>query len=226
MLVLSLVALVMVGCTGDDPKADSAPEMDADTDADSDSDTDADTDSDTDADADADTDADTDADPVVFTLSSPDMVPHTALPCEQQLPQAAECMFFGGDNLNPRLEWTGVPAGTVTLALLFDDVDFQPTGDPFDHWGVYDIPPTASFIEQGASGTGPTGTMPAGSQQVASYEGSCSDGNNTYRWRLVALDAALPSPASSLADIEAFAATHTLGEAVMCHCNENQCTSF
>ncbi|HHO52664.1 MAG TPA: YbhB/YbcL family Raf kinase inhibitor-like protein [Deltaproteobacteria bacterium] len=156
------------------------------------------------------------------------MIPHSALPCEQQLPQFAECGgFFGnGQNLNPRLEWAGVPAGTVTLALLFDDIDYHPGGDPYDHWGVYDIPPTVTFIEQGASGTNPPNNMPEGAQQITPYNGSCSGGNNTYRWRLIALDAASPGPPQDLAAIEAFAVKHAIAEATMCHCNENNCTSY
>ena len=63
----SLLALLLVGCSGNfwgknkDPSGNQ--DGDADTDADSDADSDADADTDTDTDADSDTDADTDTDP-------------------------------------------------------------------------------------------------------------------------------------------------------------------
>jgi phosphatidylethanolamine-binding protein (PEBP) family uncharacterized protein len=220
--------LLVVGCAGDKDGTDTGgpTDGDADTDSDADSDTDADTDADSDSDTDSDTDSDADTDTVPFTLSSPDMEPHAAGPCYQQLPQFAECGYFGGDNLNPELVWSGLPAGTVTLALVMDDVVFAPGGDPYDHWIVYDIDPSVTSIPARSSGSNPTATFPAAATQEGSYQGSCSDGGNTYRWRLVALDAALPSPPSSVEDVEAFAATHGLGLASMCHCPENDCVVY
>jgi hypothetical protein len=59
---VGLIALWLVGCSGDDKGTGDTGEADADSDADTD--TDADTDSDTDADADTDTDTDSDTGPV------------------------------------------------------------------------------------------------------------------------------------------------------------------
>ena len=224
---------VALACTGSD-KDTAAPDT---TPYEGDTDSDADADTDADADADADTDSDTDTDPTgdtsptgdttpeEFLLWSPDMVGHKTKPCQQQLPQFAECQGFGGLNLNPQLEWSGVPPGTVSLALLFDDMDFEfPAGNPADHWGVYDIPPTETMIVTGASGTNPPNSLPAGAMEISPYSGSCSNGANYYRWRLIALDAAAPGTPNNLAAIEAFAAKHALGIAEMCHCPETECT--
>jgi len=225
--ILWIVATSCDGGTTDDEGDTSDGDADTDTDTDSDTDTDADTDSDTDADTDApDTDTD-DTDPVLpMEISSPDMIAHNTMPCMQQLPQFAECMP-NGQNLNPAIEWINVPAGTVTLALVMDDIDFAPGGNPNDHWAIYNIPVVATGIDQAADGTNPTAMLPAGTEEAMSYSGSCSGGNNTYRWRLFALDASMPlGSADSIADVEAFAALHNLGMATMCHCPQGNCTTY
>jgi len=226
------VVLLLIAC-GDETDDTDTPPADGDTDTDTDTDTDADTDLDTD-DPDPDTDSDTDVDtddsdtdaPVAFAVSSPDMSAHSAAPCLQQMP-----MFFwcapDGENLNPEIEWVGVPVGTVSLALLLEDLSFAPGGNPFDHWGVYNIPASVTQIDQAASGTNPTASMPAGSMQVAPYQGSCSNGLNTYRWRLLALDSDIPAGmADSIAEIETYASTHSLGLTSMCHCPANNCLAY
>lgn len=52
-----------------------------------------------------------------------------------------------------------MPTGTKSLALQVYDPD-APTGSGFWHWAVYDIPPTATGLAQGA-GNGAS-TLPAG----------------------------------------------------------------
>ena len=164
-------------------------------------------------------DTDTDA-AGPFTLSSPDMEPHDGLPCQQQLPKFAECVAFGGDNHSPALEWSGVPSSAVSLALVLDDVAFDP---PLDHWGVYNLSPTANGLAQGASGRNPPAQLPEGSSEVRRYQGSCSDGANTYRWRLFALDAEPPDSFNRVEQVEQFAVEHAVAIATMCHCPENSC---
>jgi hypothetical protein len=95
-------------------------------------------------------------------------------------------LTFGG-NRSPQLAWTGLPAGTASLALICvdpdaptvaDDVNQEgrtvaaelPRGD-FHHWVMVDIPPTCHGVDEGACGEGvvargktePTG--PTGSRQ-------------------------------------------------------------
>jgi hypothetical protein len=92
---------------------------------------------------------------------------------------------------------------------------------------VYNIPASATQIDQAASGTNPTAAMPVGSMQVGPYQGSCSNGMNTYRWRLIALDSDIPAGmADSLAEIETYASTHSLGITTMCHCPQTDCLSY
>lgn len=54
-----------------------------------------------------------------------------------------------GGNVSPALVWSHVPAGTQSLALTMHDPD-APTGSGFWHWAVYNLPPTATGLAQGA----------------------------------------------------------------------------
>jgi len=49
-------------------------------------------------------------------------------------------------NISPPLSWTGVPEGTVSLALIVDDPD-APSG-VFVHWLVYGIPPGTTMLPE------------------------------------------------------------------------------
>ena len=79
-----------------------------------------------------------------FTLSSPDLSSGTF-----------ETKFtlngFGctGANISPALKWSNIPAGTKSLALQVRDRD-APTGSGLWHWAIYNIPPTATGLAQGA----------------------------------------------------------------------------
>jgi hypothetical protein len=64
-----------------------------------------------------------------------------------------------GQNVSPALQWRNVPAGTKSLALQVYDPD-APTGSGFWHWAVYNIPPTATGLPQGAGNA--TDRLPAG----------------------------------------------------------------
>ncbi|HEY6738853.1 MAG TPA: YbhB/YbcL family Raf kinase inhibitor-like protein [Actinopolymorphaceae bacterium] len=59
-----------------------------------------------------------------------------------------------GDNVSPPLEWSGVPEGTVELALICEDPD-APSGT-FVHWVVAGIPPD---VDGFAHGEVPSGTV-------------------------------------------------------------------
>jgi hypothetical protein len=51
-----------------------------------------------------------------------------------------------GGNISPPLEWTGVPAEAVSLALIMDDPD-APKG-LFTHWIVYALSPDTTDLER------------------------------------------------------------------------------
>ena len=51
-----------------------------------------------------------------------------------------------GDDISPPLEWSGVPKGTKSVALIVDDPDAPDPAAPkrvWVHWVLYDIPPTS-----------------------------------------------------------------------------------
>jgi Raf kinase inhibitor-like YbhB/YbcL family protein len=56
-----------------------------------------------------------------------------------------------GLNISPALAWTGAPAGTRSFAVVCEDPDVQvpPTNpQPFVHWVIYNIPPTAKGLPE------------------------------------------------------------------------------
>ena len=69
-----------------------------------------------------------------FTLSSPDLASGSF--GNKFVLKAFGCT---GENVSPALVWSGVPAGTKSLALQVHDPD-APTGAGFWHWAIYDMP--------------------------------------------------------------------------------------
>lgn len=103
-----------------------------------------------------------------------------------------------GRDQSPPLAWTGVPAGTKSLALIVDDPDAPDPAAPkmiWVHWMLYNIPPdTAGF----AAGV-PPAALPAGTReglndwQRTGYGGPCPPiGRHRYFHKLYALDTVLP----------------------------------
>jgi Raf kinase inhibitor-like YbhB/YbcL family protein len=54
-----------------------------------------------------------------------------------------------GAGVSPPLYWTGVPAGTRSLALVVEDPD-APAAQPLVHAIVWDMPPTTEQLREGA----------------------------------------------------------------------------
>ena len=134
-----------------------------------------------------------------LTLTSPTFANGTAYPAEQ----VANGFGCTGPNVSPALNWSGVPAGTVSLVLTKYDPD-APTGSGFWHWAVYNIPATATGLVRGAGNPG--GALPAGSRQLNNeggqpgFVGACppvGDGAHRYVFTLYALNSALELPAGT-----------------------------
>ncbi len=239
--------LILAACGSKNEDAaceDATCVTDTDVETDADTDTDADADTDTDADTDVtDTDPDTDVTdtdtgptlPLVFTLESPDLVSSAGHPqaaqCAWILPEIHSCQ-----GPNPELVWSGVPAGTVSLMLIFDD----PDAGFFPHWAVANADPTLTGFAGGVSGDGIVSNLPKadldgdgvddGALEILngsgskSYLGSCpGQATHIYRWRLYALDAIVPpgtfsgSATKQFGQAEDFANMHTVGMASLCH---------
>lgn len=118
---------------------------------------------------------------VTMTLQSADFAAQATLP---RAVMAADC---GGKNRTPALEWSGVPAGTKSFAIVEHDPD-APLAGGFYHWVVYDIPGTARRLTANVLPAGTkTGTSSTGQ---AEYYGPCPPPGPAHRYvfTLYALD--------------------------------------
>ncbi len=104
-----------------------------------------------------------------------------------------------GDDISPPLEWTGIPQGTKSLALISDDPD-APVGT-WVHWVMWSIPPDVSGL---AEDIPPDSQLSDGSRQGISdfrrpgYGGPCPpSGVHRYYFKIYALDTMLDLPSST-----------------------------
>lgn len=103
-----------------------------------------------------------------------------------------------GSDTSPSLTWSGVPAGTKSLALIVDDPDAPDPRAPkmtWVHWVLYNIPPTAAELPAGV----PRDALPQGTKEGINgwkrtgYGGPCPPvGRHRYFHKLYALDTVLP----------------------------------
>jgi Raf kinase inhibitor-like YbhB/YbcL family protein len=93
-----------------------------------------------------------------FNFGAPDIAPGTTIP-----------QRFAEDNkVSPRLVWSGVPAGTKSLAISVTDPDLPEEFNfprAFAHWLVFDIPVDTRELAEGASGSP---AMPASARELNS----------------------------------------------------------
>jgi len=119
----------------------------------------------------------------------------TAFAEGQSIPRRHTCQ---GQDLSVPLAWSGLPAGTRSLALIVDDPDAPDPAAPkhtWVHWVLYNIPIAATGL---AAGVGPE-ALPAGTLQGRNdwgrtgYGGPCPPiGRHRYFHKLYALDTVLP----------------------------------
>jgi hypothetical protein len=97
--------------------------------------------------------------------------------------------------ISPALSISGVPEGAKSLALIMDDPDvpraLKPAG-VYDHWVLFNIPPTARGILQG----GTAGTAGANGAGQNAYTGPCpppqyEPSEHRYFFKLYALNTLL-----------------------------------
>ncbi|WP_087648815.1 YbhB/YbcL family Raf kinase inhibitor-like protein [Caballeronia choica] len=103
-----------------------------------------------------------------------------------------------GADVSPPLAWAGVPANAKSLVLIVDDPDAPDPAAPkmtWVHWVLYNIPPTAAGLPEGAATEAlPSGTLEGTNDfQRAAYGGPCPPvGRHRYFHKLYALDTVLP----------------------------------
>ena len=126
-----------------------------------------------------------------------------------------------GKDVSPPLTWANLPHGTKELALIVDDPD-APRPEPWVHWVIYRIPPSAAGLGEGIA-QGKEVKHPAGAMQgknsggKSGYNGPMpppGHGVHRYFFRLYALDANLPPEAGIDKDhLLAAMKPHTLASA-------------
>jgi Raf kinase inhibitor-like YbhB/YbcL family protein len=118
-----------------------------------------------------------------LTLTSPAFAPGG------EIPAVHTCE---GKDLSPALEWSGLPTGTKSLALVVDDPDAPDPKAPkmtWVHWVLYDIPPGTTGLAEAVK------SLPAGTREGVNdwkrtgYGGPCPPiGRHRYFFKLHALD--------------------------------------
>jgi Raf kinase inhibitor-like YbhB/YbcL family protein len=108
-----------------------------------------------------------------------------------EIPRKYTC---DGDDLSPPLAWSGLPAGTKSLALIVDDPDAPDPKAPkmvYVHWVLYNIPVEAAGLAEAVR----PAALPPGTREGLNdwrrtgYGGPCPPiGRHRYFHKLYALD--------------------------------------
>ncbi len=122
-----------------------------------------------------------------------------------------------GKGINPQLSIKGVPPEAKSLVLFMEDPDIPTVVkknyniDVWDHWIMFDIPPTTTEILEGVK---PLGVMGKNTQGTNDYHPPCPpDKEHRYIFRVFALDKVLSLPFGSKRElIEIAIHNHVLAE--------------
>lgn len=117
------------------------------------------------------------------------------------------------ENLSPPLAWSGIPAGTQSLALIADDPD-APAGT-WVHWVLYDLPADTTALAEGMKGIGVEGVNDF---RKTGYGGPCPPWGSTHRYyfRVYALDTKLGlKPGATKRDVERAMQGHVLAQGAL-----------
>lgn len=113
------------------------------------------------------------------------MIIKTAFGNREKIPTKYTC---DGENVNPPVEISEVPAGTKSLALMFDDPD-APVG-VWVHWILFNIPADVKSIKENRVPTKAKQGM--NDSKILKYRGPCPpSGTHRYFLRIYALDCKL-----------------------------------
>jgi len=124
--------------------------------------------------------------------------------------------------ISPALQWTNVPKGTVSFALIMHDPDAHVPKAPTDitHWLVFNIPADVAQLPEAVA---PDAPLPNGALQgtnitgKAGYQGSCAGPGSPhhYTFELLALDQKLDLPQGATREqVQDAVKGHVLGSAV------------
>ena len=151
-----------------------------------------------------------------FTLTTP------AFPDGSEIP--AKYTQADPNPVSPKLEWTNVPANTVTFALIMHDPDVarMRTTEDMLHWLAFNIRGTSRELPEGVPATAqlPDGTIQAkNGGNTVGYRGPGAPApgpHHHYTWEVFALDVKLDlTPDATRADVLKAMDGHIVGKAVM-----------
>jgi Raf kinase inhibitor-like YbhB/YbcL family protein len=150
-----------------------------------------------------------------FTLTSSKLTPGEEMPAD---------FTCEGDAHSPPFEWSGVPAGPMSFAMLLVDTTIaatMPDSGMAWHHAIWDIPATATGLPEDmpttATVTTPVPCKQFNPLQCDGYLGPCANREDTYEFRLYALPVAeLTGSLTSVVGIrDAVMDANPLGEAVL-----------
>ena len=125
-----------------------------------------------------------------------------------------------GKDIAPPLQWTEVPGNAKSLVLIVDDPDAPDPEAPrmiWVHWVLYNIPPEAAGLPEGATSADlPSGTLEGlNDWKRTGYGGPCPPiGRHRYFHKLYALDTLLPDlKKPTKAAVESAMKGHVIGHA-------------
>ncbi len=122
-----------------------------------------------------------------------------------EIPRRYTCQ---GEDVSVQLAWSGIPAGTKSLALIVDDPDAPDPKAPrmtWVHWVLYNIPPSASGLKEAIKAN----ELPSGTREGLNdwkrtgYGGPCPPiGRHRYFHKLYALDTVLDLGKANKSELE------------------------
>lgn len=134
--------------------------------------------------------------------------------------------------VSPKLEWTNVPPGTVSFAIIFHDPDvaLQKKTDDVLHWMIFNIPGTATGLPGGVPAQAKLDDGSINAKNLRGLNPNCNAGcvgymgpgappggpYHHYTFELFALDTKLDlGPDATRADVLAAMQGHILGKGVL-----------
>lgn len=133
------------------------------------------------------------------------------------IPAKFGCANGTNANISPAIQWSGLPDGTTTVAVILHDTDLMIGDSDVLHWAIFNIPATATGLPEGV----PLGaTLPDGSAQLPNigrglgYFNPCPPPPTThhYIFEVFALDTKLDPAPSTRADLMKGMVGHVKGK--------------
>ncbi|KPK16479.1 MAG: hypothetical protein AMJ62_05225 [Myxococcales bacterium SG8_38] len=143
----------------------------------------------------------------------------TAFRDKEEIPTKHTCE---GEDVSPALEWSSLPEGTESLALIVDDPDAPDPDAPkmvWVHWVLFNLPPDSEGLPEGVGARQlPEGTCQGlNDWKRTGWGGPCPPiGRHRYFFRLYALDCRLDDrDRMSRAELDRAMRGHVLAEAML-----------